>query len=80
MFNVLHYSFRNENESLIKYFISMDKEMVLRKEKNIQGKQPLDDKKGNKFSRFYYSIWEATLQNKKEVVKEFLSENPQSID
>ena len=42
MQNVLFYAITNENEKMIRYFISKDEQGMLRKEKNWNNKTPMD--------------------------------------
>ena len=49
MQNVLHYSIINENENMIKFFISKDEKLYLRNEQNAMGKSPIDLKKAQPF-------------------------------
>jgi len=42
MQNVLHHAIQNENEELIKFLVSKDQKFLLRKEKNIYDKIPID--------------------------------------
>eukprot|EP00347_Sterkiella_histriomuscorum_P011912 403370620 len=59
MENVLHYAIYNENEQMIKFLVNKDSKFMLRREKNIYDKIPIDLEKAQKFMTWLYTIWDA---------------------
>lgn len=72
MQNVLHYAIHNENEQMIKYFVSKDPKQRLRREKNIYGYIPIDLEKAQKFMTWLYTIWDAANGNMVNLVQKYI--------
>ncbi|CDW82442.1 ankyrin repeat [Stylonychia lemnae] len=59
MENILHNAIHNENEELIKFLVKKDEKFLLRREKNIYDKIPIDLEKAQQFMTWLYTIWDA---------------------
>mmetsp|Transcript_19067 Transcript_19067/g.18200 ORF Transcript_19067/g.18200 Transcript_19067/m.18200 type:complete len:147 (+) Transcript_19067:1420-1860(+) len=80
MQNVLHYSIFNENENMIKFFISKDEKLSLRKQQNTLGKTPFDLDKAKNYITWLYSIWDCVQGEMHKPLYKYIKEGHYKIN
>jgi ankyrin repeat protein len=80
MQNVLHYSIYNENENMIKFFISKDEKFYLRKEKNTLGLIPMDLEKAKYYMTWLYTIWDCVNGGMANLIAKYVTSGSYSVN